>query len=154
MNARLLPIVIASAVASLAQADTTVAEVNMDAADSRFIHADGPFAMERKAPVMELRARNLRLPRVNFRDASLEEVARHLRQPGPYSDEPVGAQSVINCVILDQAKRNLRIDLQLEDVSLHDFLASLARKYGLLVAYDDHAITVTDPKRGEKGRAQ
>jgi len=148
--------VIAHALLSVVQADTIVirdaktgaitAEVNIDAANSKFVHAGRALIIERKAPVMELRARKLQIPRVEFREASLEEVARGLRQPNPYSEEPPDSRPVINIVIIDQAKRKLSIDLRMEDVSMFGFFSTLAKKYGLTIAYDDHAIIVTDPK--------
>ena len=132
-----------------AQNGTTVAEVNIDAADSKFIHAGRTLTIERKAPLMELRARKRQMPRVRFKDASLDEIARHLMWPGPFSEEPKETRPVINFVVNDQAKRKLLISIHLTDVSLYDLLASLAKKYGLTIAYDDHTITVTDPKRSE-----
>jgi len=160
MRTRLLTIVFANAVLSFAYADTIVirdakkgtkiAEVDIDAADAKFIHAGRTLRIERKAPVMELRARKLILPRVGFRDASLDDIATHLRLPNSMrEEEPGGTRPVINFVVIDQAKRKLLIDIQLEEVSLHDLLASLAKKYGLIVTYDDYAIIVTDPKQSK-----
>ena len=94
---------------------------------------------------MELRARKAWLPKVAFKNATLDEVASWLRRPGLENDEPTAP--VINFVINDQAKRDLLITLHLEQVSLYDLLTSLGKKYGLTIAYDDHAITVTDPKQ-------
>ena len=158
MRTPLATIVIARTILSLTQADTvvirdaetgkTVAELNIDAKGPKFIHAGRTLTIERKAPLMELRARKNLLPRGQFRDASLDEVGDWLGRPSPYSDEPAGSSHpIINFVIIDQAKRNLRVSIYREQLSLHDLLASLARKYGLIIAYDDHAITVTDPKQ-------
>ena len=151
----LLTVAIATVAVSLSQADTIVirdaetgklvAELNIDAKDSKFIHAGRALTIERKAPLMELRARKWLLPSVDFNEATLEEVGSHLRRPSPYvcDEEPLPA--VINFVTVDHAKRNLRIDIQLKQISLFDLLASLSKKYGLTITYDDHAITVTDP---------
>ena len=157
MRTQLPTIAIAVVLVSLARADTivirdaetgkTVAELNIDAKDPKFIHAGRPLTIERKAPLMELRARKWLLPKVAFKEASLNEVGNHLRRPSPYVCDPEEPRpAVINFVVIDRAKRNLRIDIHLEQVSLYDLLASLAKKYGLTVTYDDHAITVTDPK--------
>ena len=98
---------------------------------------------------MELRARELKIPKLRFQQATLEEVARWLRHPSPMVEEPSKARPVINIVIVDHAKRKLLIDVLLDEVSLFDVWTFLAKKYGLTIAYDDHAITVTDPKRQE-----
>jgi len=130
-------------------ADTgkVVAELDIDAKDPKFIHAGRPLTVERRAPLMELRARKWQLPKVAFNEATLDELGDHLRRPSPYvCDHPEPLPTVINFVVVDQAKRNLRIDIHLEQVSLFDLLASLAMKYGVTVTYDDHAITLTDPK--------
>jgi hypothetical protein len=160
MKLLLSTVVLATAISNLVQADTIVirdsengriiAEVDIDAHDSKFSHAGRTLTIERKASTMELRARKLQIPKISFREASLDEVAWWLRQPSPAVDEPSGPRpAVINIVINDQAKRKLLIDLHLEEVSLFDVWASLARKYGLTITYDDRTVTVTDPKRDE-----
>ena len=79
MRTRLLTFGIANAFLSFANADTIVirdskngrivAEVDIDASDSKFTHAGRTLTIERKAPLMELRARKRQLPKVAFRDA-------------------------------------------------------------------------------------
>src|SRR2546421_700219 len=143
MKILLSTVVIAAAFSNFVRADTIVirdsengrivAEVDIDAQDSEFSHAGRTLTIERKAPTMELRARKLKIPRLQFREASLEEVARWLRQPSPAVEESSGP--VINVVIVDHAKRKLLIDLDLKEVSLFDVWASLAKKYGLTIAY-------------------
>ena len=157
MRTQLLTIAIAFVLVSLARADTivirdaetgkTVAELDIDSKHPKFIHADKALTIERKAPLMELRARKLLLPKVAFKEASLDEIVNHLRRPSPYVCDPEEPPpAVINFIVIDRAKRNLRIDIHLEQVSLYDLLASLAKKYELTITYDDHAITLTDPK--------
>lgn len=157
MRTQLLTIVISGVLVSLGRADTivirdvdtgkVVAELDIDAKDPKFIHAGRPLTVERRAPLMELRARKWLLPKVAFNEATLVELGDHLRQPSPYvCDPPEPLPTVINFVVVDQAKRNLRIDIHLGQVSLFDLLASLAKKYGDTVTYDDHAITLTDSK--------
>ncbi len=157
MRTQLLTIVILGVLVSMGRADTivirdadtgkVVAELDIDAKDPKFIHAGRPLTVERRAPLMELRARKWQLPKVAFNEATLDELGDHLRRPSPYvCDHPEPLPTVINFVVVDQAKRNLRIDIHLEQVSLFDLLASLAMKYGVTVTYDDHAITLTDPK--------
>lgn len=157
MKTRLLTTAIAIVFTILSRPDTIVirdaetgkpvAELNIDAKDPKFIHAGRALTIERKAPLMELRARRWLLPNVAFKEATLDEVGNHLRRPNLYvCDPPESPPAVINFVVIDQAKRNLRIDIQLKQVSLYDFLSSLAKKYGLTITYDDHAITLTDPK--------
>jgi hypothetical protein len=157
MRNQLLSIAIAGVLVSMSRADTivirdaetgkAVAELNIDAKDTKFIHAGRALTVERKAPLMQLRARKWLLPKVAFKEATLDEIGTHLRRPSPYvCDPPEPLPAVINFVVIDRAKRNLRIDIQLEQVSLYDLLASLAKKYGVTITYDDHAITLTDPK--------
>jgi hypothetical protein len=153
----LLAILVSQAFLGLAQADTiviedtkkgtVVAEVNIDAKGARFIHAGRTLTIKRKAPLMERRARNLLCPRVAFREATLDEIASHLRQPHPLGKDNEDSRTpIINIVVNDQAKRDLHMSIDLEEVSLFDVLASLAQKYEFKVVYDDHAITLIDPK--------
>ncbi|MCX6855985.1 MAG: hypothetical protein NTV80_13885 [Verrucomicrobia bacterium] len=157
MRTQLLTIAIAVVLVSIARADTIVirdaetgkivAELDIDAKHPKFVHADKALTIERKAPLMELRARKLLLSKVTFKEASLDEIGNHLRRPTPYVCDPEEPPpAVINFVVIDLAKRNLRIDIHMERVSLYDLLSSLAKKYELTITYDDHAITVTDLK--------
>jgi hypothetical protein len=153
----LLAILITQALFGIARADTIVirdakegnivAEVDIDAKGARFIHAGRTLTIKRKAPLMERRARSLLCPRISFREASLEEIASHLRQPNPVGKDNEDLRiPTINIVVNDQAQRNLRMSIDLEKVSLFDALASLAQKYEFKVTYDDHTITLIDPK--------
>ena len=156
MKTRLLAIVVATAISPFTQADTIVirdaasgkivAEVDIDSKAPKLRHQGRTLTIERKAPEMELRARKCVVPRVEFRDATRYEVAGWLRQPSHQGEAPPGKGPVINFVTIDQAKRGPYLSLNLAEVSLYDILASLAKKYGLTIAYDDHAITVTDPE--------
>ncbi len=103
--------------------------------------------VEKKPSAMETQAKKRLLPGVEFREATLSELAFHLRGTNPSACEVTKTPIPnFNFVVIDRAKRNLRIDISKVHVSLFDLLETVARKYGLNVTYDEYAIVLTDPK--------
>jgi|GEM_PF-5646125 len=52
---------------------------------------------------------------------------------------------MINVVAIDKAKRDLRMSIELREVSLHAGISSLGKKFGLEATFGEAATFITDP---------
>lgn len=114
-------------------------------ATTKIIEIEGrKYAVKPLMTVAEMKARKTIVPKVEFKDATLEEAIRFLdRRHGEEED----IKKPFNLVLVAQNFGEKRLSLSMRDATYYSLLRTIAEMTGCEVTYDDERVALVEARK-------